>query len=110
MANTYVWNIKTLNRDLSDEFAHTAHWVLAAISDQLDSDGNAYNSIAYGSVSLDRPDSLVDFEDLTEADIVAAVQAKLGGAEGVTEIQDRLAARIVEQITPTQASGKPSSW
>ena len=38
---------------------------------------------------------------------MAAVQAKLGGAEKVTEIQDALAARIVEQITPTQASGKP---
>jgi len=28
----------------------------------------------------------------------------------VTEIQDQLAARITEQITPTQASGKPSGW
>ena len=41
---------------------------------------------------------------------MAAVQAKLGGAEKVTEIQDQLAARITEQINPTQASGKPSSW
>ena len=35
---------------------------------------------------------------------MAAVQAKLGGAEKVTEIQDALAARIVEQIATTQAS------
>ena len=109
MANSYVWKIADLNRDLSDGFAHTAHWVVTAISDQVDSEGNAYNSGAYGSVGLDRPDTLADFEDLTEADIVAAVQAKLG-AEKVTAIQERLAARIVEQITPTQASGKPSSW
>jgi len=53
---------------------------------------------------------LVSFNDLTEADIVAAVQAKLGGAEKVTEIETSLAARITEQITPTQASGKPSGW
>ena len=110
MANTYVWKIADLNRDLSDGFAHTAHWTLVAISDQVDSDGNAYNSSAYGSIGLDRPETLEDFEDLTEADIVAAVQAKLGGAEKVTDIQDALAARLVEQITPTQASGKPSSW
>ena len=110
MANTYVWKINDLQRDLADGFAHTAHWSVTAISDQLDSEGNAYNSGAYGSIGLDRPKKLADFEDLTEADIVAAVQAKLGGAEKVTEIQDALAARIVEQITPTQASGKPSGW
>ena len=110
MANTYVWKIANLDRNLSDNFAHTAHYTVTAISDQVDSEGNAYNSGAYGSIGLDRPDTLVDFEGLTEAGIVAAVQAKLGGDEKVTEIQDQLAARIAEQITPTQASGKPSSW
>ena len=110
MANTYVWKIANLDRNLSDNFAHTAHYTVTAISDQVDSEGNAYNSGAYGSVGLDRPDTLVEFDDLIEADIVAAVQAKLGGAEKVTAIQEQLAARIVEQITPTQASGKPSSW
>ena len=110
MANTYVWKINDLQRDLADGFAHTAHWSVTAISDQLDSEGNAYNSGAYGSIGLDRPKTLADFEDLTEADIVAAVQAKLGGDEKVTAIQDALAARITEQINPTQASGKPSAW
>ena len=110
MANTYVWKIADLQRDLSDNFAHTAHYTVTAISDQVDSEGNAYNSGAYGSIGLDRPDTLADFEDLTEDQIVAAVQAKLGGAEKVTEIQNQLAARIVEQITPSQALRKPSSW
>ena len=110
MANTYVWKIVDLNRDLSDDFAHTAHYTVTAISDQVDSEGSAYSSGAYGSIDLDRPDTLADFEDLTEADIVAAVQAKLGGAEKVTEIETQLAARITEQVTPTQASGKPSGW
>ena len=110
MANTYVWKIVDLNRDLSDGFANTAHYTVTGISDQVDSDGNAYNSGAYGSIGLDRPDTLADFEDLTEDQIVAAVQAKLGGAEKVTEIETQLAARITEQVTPTQASGKPSGW
>ena len=109
MANTYVWKIADLNRDLSDGFAHTAHWTVVAISDQVDADNNPYNSSGYGETALDRPNTLVDFEDLSEADIVAAVQAKLG-AEKVTEYQSQLAARIAEKITPTQASGKPSSW
>ena len=110
MANTYVWKIVNLDRNLSDGFAFQAHYTVTAISDQVDANGNAYNSGAYGSIGLDRPKKLADFEDLTEADIVAAVQANLGGAEKVTEIQDALAARITEQITPTQASGKPSGW
>ena len=100
MANTYVWKIVDLQRDLSDGFCHTAHWTLVAISDQVDADNNPYSDNGYGSVSLDRPDTLADFEDLTEADIVAAVQAKLG-AETVTGYQNALAARIAE---------KPSSW
>ena len=109
MANTYVWKIVDLKRDLSDGFAHTAHWTVVAISDQVDADNNPYNDSGYGVTGLDRPDTLADFEDLTEADIVAAVQDKLG-AEKVTEYQAALAARIAEKITPTQASGKPSSW
>ena len=110
MANTYVWKIVDLNRDLSDGFANTAHYTVTGISDQVDYEGNAYNSGAYGSIGLDRPDTLADFEDLTEDQMVAAVQAKLGGAEKVTAIQEQLAARITEQINPTQASGKPSGW
>ena len=106
MANTFVWKINTLQRDLSDGFAHTAHWSVTAISDQLDSDGNAYNSGAYGDITLERPETLVDYSDLTEADLVAAVQAQLGD-EKVTETQETLAVRIAEKITPTQASGVP---
>ena len=68
---------------------------MVAISDQVDSEGNAYNSGAYGSIGLDRPDTLADFEDLTEDQIVAAVQAKLVGEE-VTAMQEQLAARIIE--------------
>ena len=109
MANTFVWKIADLNRDLGDGFVHTAHWTVVAISDQVDSEGNPYNTGAYDSTSLDRPNTLADFEDLTEDQIMAAVQAKLG-AEKVTAIQERLAARIAEKITPTQASGKPSNW
>ena len=109
MANTYVWKIVDLQRDLSDGFAHTAHWTLVGISDQVDADKNPYNDSGYGSVSLDRPETLKEFDDLTEADLVAAVQAKLG-AEKVTEYQNQLSARIAEKITPTQAFGKPSSW
>ncbi len=45
MANTYVWKIADLRRDLSDGFAHTAHYTVTAISDQVDSEGNATTQV-----------------------------------------------------------------
>ena len=110
MANTYVWKIADLNRDLSDGFAHTAHYTVTAISDQVDSEGNPYNSGAYGSMGLDLPEDdadLTPYADLTEAWAVAAVKAKLGGAEKVAETQALLQAQIDEQRTPTTGSGLP---
>lgn len=109
MATTYVWKVVTMNRDASDGFAHRAHYTVTGISDKTDSDGIAYNDGAYGDIGLERPESLVPFDDLPKEDVVAAVKATLG-AERVTEIEDALAARIAEKITPTQLTGLPSSW
>ncbi len=77
MANTYVWKINDLQRDLADGFAHTAHWTVVAISDQVDSEGNPYNTGAYDSTRLDRPDTLADFEDLTEDQIMQLCRPNL---------------------------------
>lgn len=98
-----------MNGDSSDGFAHTAHYTVTAISDQTDSDGIAYTDGAYGSIGLERPETLVPFNDLAKEDVVAAVKATLG-ADKVTEIEDALAARITEKITPTQFTGVPSGW
>ena len=103
---TFTWAVGTMDRQLSNGAVQTVHYTVSA------NDGT-YSSGAYGTVGLDQPEDdadLTPYADLTESWAVAAVQAKLGGAEKVTEIQDQLAARITEQITPTQASGKPSSW
>lgn len=111
MTNTYTWKIVNLDRYSIDDFVYQAHYTVSAVTDQVDADGVIYPSVkTYGCVSLDRPSTLVAFEDLTEAEIIASVQAKLGGSEKVIEIQDQLAARIAKQIAPTQISGKPFSW
>tara|TARA_Y100000356_G_scaffold116971_1_gene106863 strand:- start:16 stop:348 length:333 start_codon:yes stop_codon:yes gene_type:complete len=109
MANTYSWKIQAMNVDASDGFAHTAHYTVTGISDKTDSDGIAYNDGAYGDIRLERPESLVPFNDLPKEDVVAAVKAALG-ADKVAEIENALAARIAEKITPTQFTGLPSSW
>lgn len=104
---TFVWKINTLEREASDGFVFTAHYSVTAISDVLDPEGNAYNSGAYGSVSLERPDTLVPFNDLTEDQVIGWVQTKLGGADKVQEIESALEARIQEQINPTTINGVP---
>ena len=109
MANTYVWKIGAMNCDVSDGFAHRAHYTVTAISDKTDSDGIAYNDGAYGDIGLERPESLVPFDDLPQEDVVAAIKATLG-ADKVAEIHAALDARIAEKITPTQLTGLPSSW
>ena len=103
---TFTWAVGTMDRQLSNGAVQTVHYTVTA------NDGT-YSAGAYGSVGLDQPESdsdLTPYADLTESWAVAAVQAKLGGAEKVTAIQEQLAARITEQINPTQASGKPSAW
>ncbi len=107
MANTTVWKINSLEREASDGFVFTAHYSVSAISDQLDSEGNPYNSGAYGSIGLERPKTLVPFADLTESQVVDWVKAKLGGSDKVKEIESALDARIQELITPSKINGVP---
>jgi hypothetical protein len=107
MANTYVWKINTLEREASDGFVFAAHYSVSAISDQLDSEGNPYNSGAYGSIGLERPDTLIPFADLTESQVIEWVKIKLGGSDKVQEIESALDARILELITPSKINGLP---
>ena len=107
MATTFAWKINTLEREVSDGFVSVAHYSVVAISDTLDPKGNPYNSGAYGSVGLERPDTLIPYADLTEADVIGWVQEKLGGAEKVAEIEAQLQARIDDLITPKTENGVP---
>ena len=106
---TITWTINTLEGDASDGFANVAHYRVTAVSSETDPDGIAHSEGAYGSLSLERPETLVPFNDLPKADVVAAVKATLG-AEKVTEIEQALEARIAEKITPTRFNALPSSW
>jgi hypothetical protein len=100
---TFTWNVGTMDRQLSNGAVQTVHYTVAA------NDGT-YSAGAYGSVGLDQPESdsdLTPYADLTESWAVAAVKAKLGGAEKVAEIEAALQAKIDEQRTPVMGSGVP---
>ena len=97
---TFTWGINTLERETDDGFVFTAHYTVNA------NDGT-YSSGAYGSIGFERPDTLIPFADLTEAEVIGWVKTALGGDEKVTEIQAALQAQIDEQRAPTKAAGVP---
>ena len=100
---TFTWAVGTMDRILSSGAVTTCHYTVTA------NDGT-YSAGAYGSVGLDQPEDdseLTAYSELTESWAVAAVQAKLGGADKVAEIEAALQAQIDEQRTPTTGSGLP---
>jgi hypothetical protein len=101
MSTTFTWNIANLERETSDGCVYAAHYVVNAADD-------TYSAGAYGSLGLERGDTLVPFADLTEATVVGWVKEKLT-AEKVTEIEAALQAQLDEQRQPTKAGGLPWS-
>jgi hypothetical protein len=102
MSTTNTWKIAQLERETADGYVFTAHYTVDA------SDGT-YNAGAYGSVGLEKPETLVPFADLTEEQVVGWVKAAIGGADKVAEVETALQAQLDEQKTPTKASGTPWS-
>jgi len=107
MATTFTWKIANLEREVADGFVFTAHYTVVGISDQQDPEGNPYNSGAYGSIGLQRPDTLIPFSDLTEDQVIGWVKEALGGDPKVAEIEAALEARIAELISPSKINGVP---
>ena len=100
---TFTWTVNTLERTVADGIVSAVHYSVNA------SDGT-YSAAAYGSIGLDAPaegDDIIPYADLTETWAINALQAKLGGAEKVTEIEAALQAQIDEQRTPTKGTGMP---
>ena len=100
---TFTWAVGTMDRQLSNGAVQTVHYTVTA------NDGT-YEAGAYGSVGLDQPEDdseLTAYSELTESWAISALQAKLGGAEKVAEIEAALQAKIDEQRTPVTGSGVP---
>ena len=99
MATTFTYKITNLDRETADGYVNTAHYTINA-------EDGTYNAGAYGSLGLERPDTLVPFADLTEATVVGWIKGKLG-AEAIATIEANLQAQLDEQTTPTKAAGVP---
>jgi len=99
MTTVFSWAVGTLERETTDGFVFTAHYTVSAKS-------AAYSAGAYGSIGLERPDSLIPYSDLTEAIVVQWVKDALT-EEKVEQIEEALQNQLDEQAAPTRAAGVP---
>jgi hypothetical protein len=99
----YTWAIANLERHTADGIVYTAHYTVNA------GDG-IYTAGAYGSIGLEAPaegDPVIPFSELTPETVIGWVKEKLGGEEKVAEIHEALESQILEQRSPSKASGLP---
>ena len=101
---TTTWKIAQLDRELADGYVYIVHYT-------VDATDGTYSAGAYGSIALEKPETLVPYKDLTSDVVVGWVKAKLiaENSDAVTKIESALAANIAEQKTPTVGSGIPWS-
>lgn len=101
MTTNFEWKIANLERETQDGFVFCCHYTINA-------EDGTYSAGAYGSIGLERPDTLIPFDNLTEEMVVDWVKENLS-AEKVTEIEAALQAQLDEKHAPTKAAGLPWS-
>jgi hypothetical protein len=112
MANTYTWQINDLDirpaQDSLTDVVYNIHWGLTAISDQNDSDGNAYTATSIGTQTVAAPDAdnFTAFEDLTQEIVEAWLEAS---DLDIEPIKAGLDFQIAEAIAPTSVT-KSAPW
>ena len=100
MSNTPTWRITDMQRELSDGYVYHVDFV-CEIEWQT-----GYFYMHSDAVDLDRPDTLVAYDDLDHDTVVGWIKSKLG-TEKVTEIETKVNAECAELQNPTKASGTP---
>ena len=102
MSNTYSWKVGQCDRTLATGMITTLHYTVNATDE-------TYSVGAYGSVGLEPadPETMIPYDNVTEEDAIAWVQAAIGGEEKVTEICNALDNQLAEKKTPTVGAGIP---
>lgn len=109
MATVYNWNCKTVDvhpiEDNETDVVYNVHWIVTGVSDELDPEGNAYQSTSIGTqtVPLDPESEFIPFEDLTN-EIVVEWTKNAMGAEQVTSIEASIQQAIDLEINPTSVT------
>ena len=106
---TYNWNCKTVDAyplvGENADVVYNVHWRVTGVSDQVDSDGNAYQASAIGTQVLNTEDitDFIPFDQLTNDQVVLWVKGTMG-EENVSSLESSLQSQIDNLITPTSVT------
>jgi len=109
MTVTYEWNCKTVDVHPTEgsetDVVYNVHWIVTGVSDELDSDGNAYqsNSIGIQTVSLNSESQFIPFNELTNEIVVGWTKEAIG-EEQVEAIESGIKEFINQEINPTSVT------
>ena len=109
MEVTYEWNCKTVDVHPTEgsekEVVYNVHWIVTGVSDELDPDGNAYQSTSIGTqvVPLDPESQFIPFNELTNEIVVGWTKDTMG-EEQVEAIESVVKESIDKKINPTSVT------
>ena len=109
MTVTYEWNCKTVDVHPTEgsetDVVYNVHWIVTGVSDELDSDGNAYQSDIIGTqtVPLDPESEFIPFDELTNEIVVEWTKDAMG-EEQVKAIESGVKESINKKINPTSVT------
>jgi hypothetical protein len=93
---TITWTINNLERQTSDGLVFNIHWGATAV------DGD-YSASIVNTQALERGDSFVNYDTLTEETVLGWLWGKIDKAA----VEASLTAQIEAQKTPVTANGLP---
>ena len=94
--STITWSVTNLDRYTADGLVYCVHWSASAV------DGDFSASIV-NTLQVERGDSFVAFDSLTEQEVLGWVQT----AVGKDTVEAALEAQIEAQKNPVKLSGLP---
>ena len=109
ISTTFTWTIENCEREVSDGFIIEARAVLTGVA-KSDSVGIATyplnRSVGFGTV---RPDPMIAYADVTEANVISWVETELGSTK-LNAMKDNINVGLVNlwnPSAPTEANGVP---
>ena len=97
-----TWRINDMNRQTSDGLVYNIHWSASA-SEASNDPEKPYSASIVNTQSLERGDSFVNYDTLTEETVLGWVWGKVDKAT----VEAALTAQINAQKVPVVANGLP---
>ncbi len=99
-----TWKIVNLDRYTSDGLVYCVHWTASATEASNDPE-KPYGAGVYNTQALERGDSFVSYDTLTEETVLSWLWGKIDKAT----VEAALEAQIEAQKAPVSANGLPWS-